>query len=161
MIEKVRRLAELLLKARDIENKEEIINSCVFYYSNPDEFMEKHELNAWFRNYILETIICSEFYDIYIKSDKIDEFCGWLLDAIDEPEMPENDLDLNVPEYYQWMYQKLMDQTPPLALVEVGYNDSDNIQLLIVYQSDTAEIKQLCEALEIKHGKLESTGLVC
>jgi hypothetical protein len=58
------------------------------------------------------------------------------------------------------MYQKLMGQTPQLALVDVGYNDSDNIQMLIVHESDAAEIKQLCEELEIGYKKLESTGIV-
>lgn len=159
MIEKVRRLAQLLVKARNLKNSEDIIYACVFDYSNPDEFMEKYEVNEYHRDQLLDWIIYDEFYDFYIRDDNIDSFCEWVLEAIeDEDGLPENHLDFSVQQYFQWMYQKLLCQSPQLALVDVGYNDSDNIQMLIVHESDTAEIKQLCEDLEIGYKKLESTG---
>ncbi|MYN13764.1 hypothetical protein GSY71_11515 [Pusillimonas sp. TS35] len=101
-------------------------------------------------------IVFLELEDYFAVSDTVDELYEQIIDAFEQPQLPEypyedNDFE-TVADFYRWVDAQLLAHHPRYQLISFGESYTNDFQVVLVYREQAADILDLCARLSLAAG---------
>jgi hypothetical protein len=104
-------------------------------------------------------IIFTELEDYFAVADTVDELYEQIIDAFENPALPEYPYDNNdfqtLSDFFRWVDTQLLSHHGNYCLISFGESYTHDFQVILVYRKDLAEILNLCAALQLQAEKCE------
>ncbi|KAA0888537.1 hypothetical protein [Pusillimonas sp. ANT_WB101] len=103
---------------------------------------------------VLAFIVFIELEDYFAVSDTVDELYEQVIDAFEQPLLPDYPYDDNnfntINDFFKWVDQQLQTHHPKYCLINFGESYTHDFQVVLVHRSEVTEILALCSQLQLK-----------
>lgn len=108
---------------------------------------------------VIAFIIFVELQDYFAVADNVDELYEQLIEAFENPTLPDYPYDDNnfetVSDFYRWVDGQLQAHHPNYALISFGQSYTNDFQLVLVYRAQRDEIISSCTTLGLQASRCE------
>lgn len=96
-------------------------------------------------------IVFVELEDYFAVADTVDELYEQVIDAFEQPALPDYPYDDNdfqsVPDFYRWVDEQLLRHHEKYCLIEFGESYANDFQVILVHRATVGQTLDLCREL--------------
>ncbi|NYT86559.1 hypothetical protein [Pollutimonas harenae] len=151
-----------LLSCNDLDEHESsrIVGVCLQSLTEPEKTLRTHygadaaKVAQYDPQGVIAFILFIELEDYFAVADTVDELYEQIVDAFEQPALPEYPYDNNsfqtVSDFYQWVDSQLLAHHDKYRLVSFGESYTNDFQLILVYREQAEELLSLCQTLGLQ-----------
>ena len=151
-----------LLSCNDIDEHEtgHIVDICLQAQADPAAILHEYYGNdaAQVAKYdpegVTAFILFLELEDYFAVADTVDELYEQIVEAFEQPDLPEYPYDDNtfqtVSDFYQWVDSQLLAHHNKYQLISFGESYTHDFQTVLVYREQLEELLTLCRTLGLQ-----------
>lgn len=148
-----------LLSCGDLDEHEtaRIVNICLQAREDAAGVLREHygsdaaKVAKYDPQGVMAFIIYVELEDFFAVANTVDELYEQIVDAFEQPNLPEYPYDDNnfatVADFYQWVDQQLLAHHEKYCLISFGESYTSDFQVILVHRDEVASIFALCKEL--------------
>ncbi len=158
------RLGELIgmLSCGDLDEHEtsRIVNICIQAKDRPAETLHENygadaaKVAEYDPGGVMAFIIFVELEDYFAVADTVDELYEQIVDAFEQPALPDYPYDDNdfetISDFYRWVDRQLQEHHGKYRLIGFGESYTNDFQVILVYREQAADILALCKELGLR-----------
>jgi len=108
---------------------------------------------------VMAFIVFVELEDYFAVADNVDELYEQIVDAFENPALPEYPYDNNnfetLSDFYDWVDKQLQVHHEKYCLLCFGESYTNDFQSVLVYRDQLADILALCKELDMQAHRCE------
>lgn len=151
-----------LLSCNDMDEHEtgRIVEVCLQALNEPEKALRTHygadaaKVAQYDPSGVMAFILFIELEDYFAVADTVDELYEQIVDAFEQPALPDYPYDenqfQNVSDFYQWVDSQLLIHHDKYRLVSFGESYTHDFQLVLVYREQAEELLALCQSLGLQ-----------
>ncbi|MCC2596464.1 hypothetical protein LKR43_08930 [Pusillimonas sp. MFBS29] len=148
-----------LLSCDDMDEHEtrRIVDICLQAQTEPEKTLRTQygadaaKVAQYDPNGVMAFILFIELEDYFAVADTVDELHEQIIEAFEQPALPDYPYDNNdfesVSDFYQWLDQQLLQHHDKYRLISFGESYTNDFQVVLVFRDQTDELLALCESL--------------
>jgi len=151
-----------MLSCGDLDEHEisRIVSICMQAKDDPAETLREHygadaaKVAEYDPGGVMAFIIFVELEDYFAVADTVDELYEQIVDAFEQPALPDYPYDDNnfetISDFYQWVERQLLAHHDKYRLIGFGESYTNDFQVVLVQREQTADILSLCNELSLR-----------
>ncbi|UYO92646.1 hypothetical protein [Pollutimonas sp. M17] len=144
----------------DPHETERIVNICIQAEDEPAETLRKHygadaaKVAEYDPAGVMAFIVFVELEDYFAVADTVDELYEQVVDAFEQPALPDYPYDDNdfqtISDFYRWVDGQLLAHHGKYRLIAFGESYTNDFQVILVYREQAMDILSLCKELGLR-----------
>ncbi|HWK71356.1 MAG TPA: hypothetical protein VNS29_11010 [Burkholderiaceae bacterium] len=144
----------------DPHETERIVNICIQAGDEPAETLRKHygadaaKVAEYDPAGVMAFIVFVELEDYFAVADTVDELYEQVVDAFEQPALPDYPYDDNdfqtISDFYRWVDGQLLAHHAKYQLIGFGESYTNDFQVILVYREQAMDILSLCKELGLR-----------
>ncbi|NYT59132.1 hypothetical protein H0A65_09380 [Alcaligenaceae bacterium] len=148
-----------LLSCNDMDEHEtsRIVDICQQAQAEPEKTLRKQygadaaKVAKYDPQGVTAFILFIELEDYFAVADTVDELYEQIVEAFEQPALPDYPYDDNdfqtVSDFYLWLENQLLQHHEKYRLIRFGESYTNDFQVVLVLREQTQELLALCESL--------------
>jgi hypothetical protein len=103
---------------------------------------------------VIAFILFIELEDYFAVADTVDELYEQVVDAFEQPALPEYPYDDNdfqsIADFYQWVDEQLLRHHDKYSLIEFGESYTNDFQVVLIHRATVDTTLALCQELGLR-----------
>ncbi|MGB3288443.1 MAG: hypothetical protein WBA83_04125 [Burkholderiaceae bacterium] len=144
----------------DPHETERIVATCLQAQDEPAETLRKNygadaaKIAEYDPKGVMAFIVFVELEDYFAVADTVDELYEQVVDAFEQPALPDYPYDDNdfqtISDFYRWVDGQLLAHHAKYRLIGFGESYTNDFQVVLVYREQVEDILSLCKELGLR-----------